>query len=323
MELFSTATPLWLELWAVFLLGSVVGWFIECGYRSYHARRFVDPGLMHGPVVPLYGFGLIIILYGYSLTDSYGFVGASLLMTLAVTLLEYAAGSLVERFVGVKLWDYSDRPLNLQGRICFQFSLYWFLLIGIVLLGLDAVQVYLSDLRIDLSNGFWRVAGVVTIGVFCVDTAVSTISLVRLRAVLERFRHELQEHPPVAAVQRRLRHFLRWTRRFPDLGQQLLNRRPAGIIGIIPDEYRPSRRFEKQRRDLQRYVDEVMPADAGDEQQRLVRALVAPAAVMPVRAERVLYAVLHPDDPERGLESLRVTERLLVNLVRTRISLQA
>lgn len=39
------------------------------------------------------------------------------------TLLEYLAGWYLELTWGVKWWDYSGMPLNIQGRVCFLSSL--------------------------------------------------------------------------------------------------------------------------------------------------------------------------------------------------------
>ena len=40
-------------------------------------------------------------------------------------MLEYVASFVMEKLFGSVFWDYSEKPLNLQGRICLQYSLYW------------------------------------------------------------------------------------------------------------------------------------------------------------------------------------------------------
>jgi hypothetical protein len=47
------------------------------------------------------------------------------LAMLVCTVLEYVASFVMEKLFGTVFWDYSDRPLNLQGRVCLQYTLYW------------------------------------------------------------------------------------------------------------------------------------------------------------------------------------------------------
>ncbi|RLC28405.1 MAG: phosphohydrolase, partial [Deltaproteobacteria bacterium] len=48
---------------------------------------------------------------------------------MAVTTgLELVAGTAALRFLGLRLWDYSDQRLNYRGIICLKFSIYWMLL---------------------------------------------------------------------------------------------------------------------------------------------------------------------------------------------------
>lgn len=59
--------------------------------------------------------------------------GRSLLVQAAagaavVTGIELIVGIVVNLWLGWKVWDYTNQPLNLLGQICPQYSLYWFLL---------------------------------------------------------------------------------------------------------------------------------------------------------------------------------------------------
>jgi uncharacterized membrane protein len=46
-------------------------------------------------------------------------------MGVMMTLIEYIAGLIFIKGMKIKLWDYSDEPLNLQGIICIRFSVIW------------------------------------------------------------------------------------------------------------------------------------------------------------------------------------------------------
>jgi uncharacterized membrane protein len=44
------------------------------------------------------------------------------------TLVEYVAGVVMKKVFGAVFWDYSDKPLNLHGWVCLQYSVGWGLL---------------------------------------------------------------------------------------------------------------------------------------------------------------------------------------------------
>jgi len=54
---------------------------------------------------------------------------------IAITAAELLTGLVLNVWLGLGVWDYSDLPLNLWGQICLQYSLLWIVLaaFGIVL----------------------------------------------------------------------------------------------------------------------------------------------------------------------------------------------
>ena len=46
----------------------------------------------------------------------------------AITGIELTVGLLVNKLLGLAVWDYSDLPLNLAGQICPLYSILWYLL---------------------------------------------------------------------------------------------------------------------------------------------------------------------------------------------------
>ena len=118
----------------LFVIGSNAGYVIELLFRRFVSqKRWVNPGFMVGPYIPLYGFG-VTILYGLSNVplDSFGLPKwAEVVITLvaigiALTLIELIAGLIFIKGLHMKLWDYSDRWGNFKGLICPLFSLIWF-----------------------------------------------------------------------------------------------------------------------------------------------------------------------------------------------------
>lgn len=55
--------------------------------------------------------------------------------SIVITILEFICGLIVNAWLGLNVWDYSNQPYNLMGQICLLFTNLWFFisLIGIVL----------------------------------------------------------------------------------------------------------------------------------------------------------------------------------------------
>ena len=45
-----------------------------------------------------------------------------------ITAFEFCSGCIFNKWLKLKVWDYSDRPFNLKGQICPLYSFMWMLL---------------------------------------------------------------------------------------------------------------------------------------------------------------------------------------------------
>ena len=100
------------------------GWVWESCYVSLCQRRWVNRGFLHGPLLPIYGSGAIIILF-VTLPVEDSLVLIWLLGMLAATALEYVVGAAMEKIFQVRYWDYSQHRFNLNGHICLSSSIAW------------------------------------------------------------------------------------------------------------------------------------------------------------------------------------------------------
>ena len=126
---------LFLTVLFLFFLGSCFGWVLELFFRRlFSAKKWLNPGFLVGPYLPLYGFGLILLYFlsnipfAFLPNEIWRNTVAVLLMGLAMTAIEYLAGLIFIHGMKVKLWDYSNEWGNLQGIICPKFTLFWTLL---------------------------------------------------------------------------------------------------------------------------------------------------------------------------------------------------
>lgn len=111
----------------LFSFGTITGWLIEVIWRRFYSqKRWFNPGFLHGPWLPLYGFGAIL-LYSLSSINIPIYV-RGLLFFIVLTILEYIAGIVFLKFFKMRLWDYSNRRINIQGVICPLYSFLWTIL---------------------------------------------------------------------------------------------------------------------------------------------------------------------------------------------------
>lgn len=107
-----------------FFIYCFIGWVWESCYVSALQKKWVNRGFMHGPFLPIYGSGAIVILFT-TLPVRNNILLIYIFGMLSATILEYCTGACMEKLFKVRYWDYSNQPLNLNGHICFFVSLGW------------------------------------------------------------------------------------------------------------------------------------------------------------------------------------------------------
>ena len=102
---------------------SVLGWIWESIYCTIKERKWQNRGFLYGPVCPIYGFGSIMALFIYDLILLGVVPNLSWWMILIVgfffsMILEYPTSYILEKKFHARWWDYSNLPLNINGRTC-------------------------------------------------------------------------------------------------------------------------------------------------------------------------------------------------------------
>lgn len=165
-----------------FFIYCFVGWVWESCYVSAKNREWINRGFLHGPMLPIYGSGAIIVLLctigvrdQIVLTFLFGMIGA--------TILEYVTGACMERLFRVRYWDYSHMPLNLKGYICLPVSLGW----GVFsVLLVRVIHVPIENLVLQIPERIAEVVSVVCSSAFAVDFTLSFSEAMDLRDMLIR-----------------------------------------------------------------------------------------------------------------------------------------
>lgn len=184
----------------LFMIGAVGGWVIELFFRRYFSlKKWINPGFLNGPYLPMYGFGTVI-LYGacFIPLPKWGIV---LLLVVGLTLLEYITGLIFIKGMKIKLWDYSKQWGNIQGIICPLFSLFW----GII----AAVFVYflydpLNTAATWAAGNIWMLfATGIFYGVFATDLCISFNVSLKIRKVATQLKTAVHYEELKAAINER------------------------------------------------------------------------------------------------------------------------
>ena len=122
-----------------FFMYSCTGWVIESIYCSIAAKKWVNRGFLTGPLCPIYGTGAVVLTvlvnpikeylharvpdgFGYDLLAFAAVVAAGMVLC---DIVEFITSVLLEKLFHARWWDYSDKFLNIQGRICLMHTCYW------------------------------------------------------------------------------------------------------------------------------------------------------------------------------------------------------
>lgn len=110
------------------IIFSIIGMVIE-NIFCYVTEGIIESrkGLILGPFCPIYGLGaafLIGVLDRYKDSDLKIFIIGGIVGSIVEFVISYA----LEAMYGSRFWDYSNHTLNLNGRICLTYAIYWSIL---------------------------------------------------------------------------------------------------------------------------------------------------------------------------------------------------
>ena len=105
-------------LW-LFFIYSVAGWVTEVFLKFLEYKRFINRGFLIGPYCPIYGAGAVLITVGGKLLSPVDRTWAMsfLIAFVLCGLLEYLTSYILEKYFHARWWDYTERPMNLHGRV--------------------------------------------------------------------------------------------------------------------------------------------------------------------------------------------------------------
>lgn len=113
----------------LFFTFSIIGWMWEVILHLVNNGVFVNRGTMHGPWLPIYGWGGLTILI---LLKSFRKKPWKLFFMSFLTcgIIEYSTAWYLETFKHLRYWNYNGYFLNIKGRVCLE---------GLILFGLGGM----------------------------------------------------------------------------------------------------------------------------------------------------------------------------------------
>lgn len=115
-----------------FFFYSAVGWLVESIYCSCGERKLINRGFLTGPMCPIYGSGAVALSVCLSpikrspaIPEWAEFIITLFLGMIICDFVEFMTSLIMEKMFHARWWDYSNKPFNIQGRICLQHTAYW------------------------------------------------------------------------------------------------------------------------------------------------------------------------------------------------------
>lgn len=99
-----------------FAIFSFIGWVYESIYYTIQQKKRINSGFLSTCFCPIYGIGALLdlILLG-RIENPLILFFAGMLVT---STLEYFVSWLLEELFNQRWWDYTNWPLNINGRVC-------------------------------------------------------------------------------------------------------------------------------------------------------------------------------------------------------------
>lgn len=99
--------------------------FFSCGCVLYPSLEVLFRGYTHPSMALAGGICGVLIYWGNALFAQKPFFFRTLLGAGVILLVEFILGVVFNIFLGLEVWDYSDRPPHLLGQICLRYALLW------------------------------------------------------------------------------------------------------------------------------------------------------------------------------------------------------
>ena len=169
----------------LFFAYAFLGWCIEVTLKYFQFHRFINRGFLTGPWLPIYGFGAVLITIAVkALSPLESSVGTTFVISFILCgLVEYMTSFVLEKRFHARWWDYSQKPMNLHGRVWIG-NLILFGLGGVLIV--ELLNPLFFRLFANMSLRLREILAMVLLCIFAADYAVSHFVLKLVKSGVER-----------------------------------------------------------------------------------------------------------------------------------------
>lgn len=109
-----------------FYVYAFIGWIIDVLICFVTDGVLENRGFLYETLCPIYGFAaLVLIMLSKKFKRKDSFIKKVFVATLWCSVLEFVTSLVLELCFGIRWWDYSNEPYNIQGRVCLAASILW------------------------------------------------------------------------------------------------------------------------------------------------------------------------------------------------------
>ena len=169
----------------LFIIFSFLGYLLEVIFCVVKEKRIDNRGFLYGPICPIYGVGALLMILISHLFNTYNIeitpVKIFIISFFGSMVLEYLTSVILEKIFHSTWWDYSDTPLNINGRVCIFYSFFF----GIA--GLVIVYVLIPYVNMILKNVTpiqYEILSLIFMFLFAADITITVNSIINFEELI-------------------------------------------------------------------------------------------------------------------------------------------
>lgn len=183
-----------------FFVFSFMGWVWESIYCTAKQKKWANRGFLYGPICPIYGFGGSFGLFVFdhiqvgNVTDLtwWQIFIAGFLVSM---ILEYPTSWALEKLFHARWWDYTNVPLNINGRTSVPTSIAF----GVAAIFVMKVFLPFADTKMFiLPDNIASILSLILIAIISSDFTLTVTALTDFEKKVTALDEQFQEHMTLA-----------------------------------------------------------------------------------------------------------------------------
>ena len=162
-----------------FMLYSFLGWGMEIILTLIQNKKFIDRGFLIGPYCPIYGYGMLLIVFLLRDYTDNSLVLFILSMVICM-ILEYLTSYFMELIFKARWWDYSQKKFNINGRVCLEYGVL-FGMGGCIIMYL--VHPFIIKIVSSFSRILLLIVGIILLIIYIVDNVISFNTIFKIKGI--------------------------------------------------------------------------------------------------------------------------------------------